>query len=203
MKKYLFILSLLSLLACSESSEKLPYIDLRASDTGKHYTIPSFSFENHDGQQVTNETLKGKIYIADFFFTSCPGICPIMQNQMVRVQKEYIDNPNIVFLSHSLDPENDTKEVLKNYADRLEADTKSWYFVRGSEEETYKMAGQGGYFISAKEDENAPGGIDHSGRFILVDKAGHIRGYYDGTNEGEVDKLIDDLKILLKEYETK
>ena len=124
-----------------------------------------------------------------------------MQNQLIRVQKAYQKNTDIVYLSHSLDPENDTKEVLKNYAERLGADTKTWYFVRGTEEETYRMAGEGGYFISAKEDENAPGGIDHSGGFILVDKAGHIRGYYEGTDEKDVDKLIEDLKILQKQYE--
>lgn len=201
MKTYFFLFIAFTCWACSSSSKKLPYIDLHQTGTGQHYTIPNFSFENHDGKVITNEFLKGKIYIADFFFTSCPGICPIMQNQLIRVQKAYEGNENIVFLSHSLDPENDSKEVLKNYADRLGANTQNWYFVRGTEEQTYKMAGQGGYFISAKADENAPGGIDHSGRFILVDKDGHIRNYYEGTEEEDVDRLINDLKILLKEYE--
>ncbi|MCP4520558.1 MAG: SCO family protein [Cytophagales bacterium] len=199
MKKIIFALALVSLLVSCET-KTLPYIDLRETGTGKHYTIPAFSFENWDGQTITNETLKGKIYVADFFFTSCPGICPVMQNQMARVQKEFEGNPNIYFLSHSLDPDNDSKEVLKSYAERLGADTKSWFFVRGSEEDIYKMAGQGGYFIPVEKNKDAPGGIDHSGRFILVDKSGNIRGkYYEGTDEESVDQLIDDLKTLLEE----
>lgn len=139
----------------------------------------------------------GKIYVADFFFTSCPTICPIMKSQMLRVYEKFKDDERILLLSHSIDPEHDTVEVLKEYASGLGIDAKRWHLVTGAKEEIYDTAYL--YKLAAMEDKNAPGGFIHSGSFTLVDPEGRIRGYYKGTEEEAVDRLIDDIGRLIDE----
>lgn len=209
--KYIFIAGLI--VACNakdqnEAKEKLPILGHKSieevetengitTDTVYH-TIPDFKFIDQDSNWVTNATFDSKVYVADFFFTSCPTICPTMKKQMKRVYEEYLDNDQVAILSHTIDPEYDDVEVLHNFAARLGVKSSKWHFVTGEKEKIYET-GMKGYLVTAGEDESAPGGYIHSGAFILVDKQGRIRGLYDGTVPAEVNELIDDIEILLEE----
>ncbi|GAA4302825.1 SCO family protein [Nibribacter koreensis] len=207
---YVGLLSL-ALAGCQakpEEAKKLPILGSRepkvtmVDGTPKvdtvYHSIPDFAFFNQDSQRVTQETVAGKIYVADFFFTSCPSICPKMKSQMLRVYEKYKDNPNVILLSHSIDPTHDTVAVLKEYAERLGVDSKKWHFLTGDKDTILDMA-QKHYMTSALEDKNAPGGFAHSGAFLLVDGQRHIRGHYDGTMAPDVDKLMKDIDLLLQE----
>ncbi|MDN5203534.1 SCO family protein [Fulvivirgaceae bacterium BMA10] len=170
-------------------------------DTAYH-TIPEFSLVNQDSNVVTNKTLSDKIYVADFFFTSCPSICPIMKTQMLRVYEEFKDDNSFAIVSHSIDPEYDTVALLKDYAERLGVDnSQKWMFLTGDRDEIFEL-GEKGYIVTTKEDEEAPGGYLHSGAFILVDKERRIRGLYDGTKADRVDQLMIDIVKLKEEYQT-
>ena len=200
------------LTGCSgnKTGHKLPYLGHReavekvidgktVTDT-VYQTIPAFSLLDQDSVVIDNQKMSDKIYIADFFFTSCPSICPIMKKQMLRVYEQYKDEPQLAFVAHTIDPKRDTIPALKRYQEKLAVDGNKWHFVYGNRETVYQLA-RDGYMNIAEEDAKAPGGIMHSGYFILVDKAGHIRGAYNGTDEKEVDKLIADIPTLLKEYQ--
>jgi protein SCO1/2 len=165
-----------------------------------YHTIADFTFINQDSIEVSNETFHNKIYIADFFFTTCPTICPIMKTQMLRIYQYYEDNDQVMFLSHTIDPDYDTVALLHNFADRLGVSSSKWHFVTGHKEDIYEI-GQNNYMVTAMEDKNEPGGYLHSGAFILVDRERRIRGLYDGTDEDQVDRLINDIPKLLKEYD--
>ena len=167
-------------------------------DTIPH-TVADFSFVDQDNHPVNNQTFKDRIYVADFFFTSCPTICPIMKTQMLRVYEKFQDNPQVALLSHTIDPEYDNVLVLRDYANRLEVGSGKWYFVTGEKEKIYEI-GQNSYMVTADEDASAPGGYIHSGAFLLVDNERRIRGVYDGTKEDQVDKLMADIGKLLDEY---
>jgi len=162
-----------------------------------YHQIPDFAFVDQDSQQVTQETVAGKIYVADFFFTSCPTICPKMKSQMLRVYEQFRDNPQVLLLSHSIDPEHDTVAVLREYADRLGVQAAKWHFVTGDKDSIYDVAMQ--YLVPAQEDEGVAGGFTHGGHFVLVDEQRRIRGIYDGTQEEAVNKLIKDIPVLLKD----
>ncbi|MBC7387659.1 MAG: SCO family protein [Opitutaceae bacterium] len=170
------------------------------SDTIFH-KIPDFSFLSNSGDTVTQEISRDKIYVADFFFTTCPGICPQMSSQLKRVQEAFIDNPDILILSHTVDPETDTKEVLDAYAKKYKAIPGKWFFMTGEKNKIYDLA-QKGYFISALEDSNYSDAdrFIHSDKLILVDKDKQIRGYYNGTDEKDVDRLILEISVLLDGY---
>lgn len=206
MKSYLPILSLclgiLTLSSCQKKeTAELPYLghnEIVGQDTVKH-TVGDFRFLDQDSTWVTNNTFKNKIYVADFFFTSCPTICPVMHAQMLRLYDTYEDDPEIMFLSHTIDPEHDTVAVLHDYADRLGVKSNKWHFVTGDKEDIYKL-GQTSYIVTADEDASQPGGYIHSGAFLLVDKDRHIRGAYDGTKPEQVDRLMKDIETLKKEY---
>jgi protein SCO1/2 len=161
-----------------------------------YQTIPPFSFTDQDGQTITNETFKDKIYIADFIFLSCQTICPKMNMQMKRLHDEFINDPEVVFLSHSIDPENDTTARLKEYAEANKIKTEKWHLVRGSEDSIYDIATKG-YFSTAYKD--SAGEYVHSGGMLLIDKKQRVRGIYDGTQQYPVDDLIRDIKLLKKE----
>ena len=167
-----------------------------------YHSIKPFSFVDQDSLPITNETYKNKIYVADFFFTSCPSICPVMKVQMLRVYEKYVDNPQVGLLSHSIDPEYDNVAVLKDYAERLEVKSSKWHFVTGDKSEIYDMA-QTSYYVGARENEQAPGGYEHSGAFILVDPERHIRGVYNGTDPESINKLLKDIDTLLQEIAEK
>jgi len=164
-----------------------------------YHTIPAFKFVNQDSSWVTEKTVDNKIYVADFFFTTCPTICPLMKNQMMRVYDKYENNPEVVLLSHSIDPVYDSVRVLKDFADKLGVETEKWHFVTGKKEAIYGL-GEKSYMVTAQEDKNEPGGYIHSGAFILVDKDRRIRGFYDGTVREDVDRLMQDMDILLASY---
>lgn len=168
---------------------------LMVTDTVYH-TIADFEFIDQDSNMVTEDDYEGKVYVADFFFTSCPTICPIMKTQMLRVYEEFEDNDEVLILSHTLDPEYDSVALLHSFAERLGVESPKWRFVTGEKEEIYEL-GQRSYLVTAAEDKYEPGGFLHSGAFILVDKKKRIRGLYDGTKPDQVDKLIHDIEVLL------
>jgi protein SCO1/2 len=197
--------------SCSSDSDKLPILGRReiknVTFEGKvladtiYHTIRDFSFTDQNGEIVTQETFKNKIYVADFFFTTCPTICPIMKTQMLRVYEKFKDNPEIGILSHTIDPKHDSVEVLHEFADRLGLTGDMWHFVTGDQGEIYDI-GQNSYMVTAREDPDEPGGYLHSGAFLLIDKERRIRGIYDGTKEEKVALLMKDIEKLLKEYKT-
>lgn len=159
------------------------------------YTIPAFALLNQDSSQITNSSLKDKVFVADFFFTSCPTICPRMKAQMLRVQKKFAEEDQLMLVSHSIDPEFDQVPILKTYADRLGVKADKWHLLTGDKEDIYKLARS--YMVTALEDSTSPGGYAHSGAFILVDKQQRIRGFYDGTLPDDVNNLMDDIEFLL------
>ncbi len=165
-----------------------------------YHKVPDFSFTTQENEEVTFADFEGKIIVADFFFTTCPTICPIMTKQMTRLQWLLDDAvyEQVHFLSHTVNPKNDTPEVLKAYAEEQGADTRRWTFLTGDQEEIFEQ-GFEGYLLSTQEDEAAPGGFLHSSMFVLVDKERNIRGFYDGTSTKEVDDLVTDIKMLIKE----
>ena len=174
------------------------FLDTESGTDTLYHTIKPFAFVDQDSTMITNATYGGKIYVADFFFTSCPSICPIMKVQMLRVYEEYKDDGTVMLLSHTIDPEYDKVEVLRDYANRMEVNSAKWHFVTGEKPIIYDMA-QTSYYVATRENDRAPGGYEHSGAFILVDNHKRIRGVYDGTKEEAVDKLIADIKTLLIE----
>lgn len=190
------------LYSCSTKKESpLPIFgerEVEGTDTVYH-TIGNFTFFDQDSAAVTNETFKGKIYVADFFFTSCRTICPIMKTQMLRVYDSIQNEPEVLILSHSIDPEYDTVALLHDFAERLGVKSDKWHFVTGNKDDIYKIA-QTGYFATAMEDKSEPDGFIHSGAFLLIDKNQRIRGKYDGTKEEDVNRLLADIQRLKKEY---
>lgn len=197
----------LSLAACKWGGQKhaLPILGNRNAVTktinGKtvtdtvYQTIPVFRFVNQYGDSITNKNLDGKIYVADFFFTSCPSICPVMHRNMLSVYKEFKGESNFRIVSYSIDPKYDSVAVLKKYADKLGISGNTWWFLQGKKDETYKLADS--YLVSRpKEDNTVAGGLVHDGYFILIDKQKRIRGAYDGTQADQVNKLIADIKEL-------
>lgn len=199
--------------SCSPATEKkLPVFgerDVRINEVdGKKvvdtifHTIDNFSFVDQDSTIVTQETFRDKIYVADFFFTSCRTICPIMKTQMLRVYDTLQNNPDVLILSHTIDPEYDTVGLLHDFANRLGVSSDKWHFVTGIKDSIYNLA-QRSYFATAMEDKSEPDGFIHSGAFLLIDKERRIRGKYDGTREEDVNRLIGDITILQKEYESK
>lgn len=183
---------------------RLPYygekeIAPNGNDTIFH-SIPPFSFVNQDGKVITEKDFEGKIYVADYFFTTCPSICPVMATELLRVQEKFAyTNGEVQILSHTVNPENDSVPVLRAYADMVHANTKMWNFVTGDKKQLYDLA-RYGYLVNALEGDGGPDDFIHSEMFILVDKEKHIRGIYDGTNIKSVNDLLDDIKVLLAEY---
>lgn len=177
------------------------------------YSIDDFSFINQDNDTITQDSLTGSIYVANFFFTSCPSICPIMTRNMSYLQDKLSVFPNIRFLSHTVDPENDTPEKLRSYVSLMQQkniniNLSNWDFVTGDKDKLYESAAN--YFVNASVDSLAPGGFLHSEYFILIDKQGRVRsgidrngnavGAYDGTNEVQMKDLINDINVLMAEY---
>ena len=177
------------------------------------YSIDDFSFINQDNDTITKDSLLGSIYVANFFFTSCPTICPTMTRNMSYLQDKLSVYPNIRFLSHTVDPDNDTPEKLVKYVDLMQQkniniDLSNWDFVTGDKDKLYESAAN--YFVNASVDSLAPGGFLHSEYFILIDKQGRVRsgidihgnvvGAYDGTNEVQMKDLINDINVLMAEY---
>jgi protein SCO1/2 len=191
------------LISCSEKKE-LPYLGPKTiqivagkSDTIYH-KIPAFQFLNQDSVWVNERTFNNQIYVADFFFTSCPTICPKMKTQMLRLYERYQKNTSVGLVSYSIDPDFDRPYRLKTYAQKLQIKAPKWNLLTGDKKAIYQL-GEKSYMVTAQEDKNEAGGFVHSGAFILVDKNKHVRGIYDGTKSEEVDHLMEDMETLLKE----
>jgi len=203
MRSLLIVIAVVGLLsACKQKETPLPIFgerEFNGQDTTYH-TIAHFSFVDQDSAAVTNNTFKDKIYVADFFFTTCRTICPIMKTQMKRVYDATANDPNVLILSHTIDPEYDTVGLLHNYANMLQVSSDRWHFVTGVKDSIYKIA-QTSYFVTAREEQAEPDGFIHSGAFLLVDKHQRIRGKYDGTREADVDRLLKDIAKLEEEGE--
>ena len=184
----------------------LPYVGPQTDST--YHSIPDFAFVNQFNDTISQSDYEGIIYLANFVFTTCPTICPVMTYNMRRVQQKMAQYPNFKILSHTVFPEYDTPEVLLEYANKMEADLSNWNFVTGNREDIYSIANS--YFVNVMEDSTAQGGFLHSEYFVLVDKEGRIRardddngnniGVYDGTDDYQVGLLIDDIKVLMAEY---
>ena len=184
----------------------LPYVGPQTDST--YHSIPDFAFVNQFNDTISQSDYEGNIYLANFVFTTCPTICPVMTYNMRRVQQKMEQYPNFMILSHTVFPEYDTPEVLLEYANKMETDLSNWNFVTGNREDIYSIANS--YFVNVMEDSTAQGGFLHSEYFVLVDKEGRIRardddngnniGVYDGTDDYEVGLLIDDIKVLMAEY---
>lgn len=167
------------------------------NDTVFH-KIPAFSFLDQNGNVITNESVQNKICVVDYFFSTCQSICPFMSSELSRVHEAYRSNPEVIILSHTVDPQTDTPEQLLVYASQFNADSKSWKFLTGSKEELYKLARKG-YLLEASEGNGGKEDFIHTQNFALVDGLGHIRGFYDGLDTTEVNNLIRDISILLRE----
>jgi len=163
-----------------------------------YQTIPPFKFVNQYGDSISNKSLNGDIYVVDFFFTTCPSICPIMHRNMLTVYNTFKNTEGFKILSHTIDPKHDSVPVLKKYADRLGVTGNTWWFLQGKKEDIYNIA-EKNYLVAVKQDSTAAGGYIHAGYFVLIDKQKRIRGSYDGTDPKQVDQLIADIKTLQTE----
>jgi protein SCO1/2 len=207
MKKLLLLPLIALAISCGAPSEKtsevaeLPILGERYVDDNQdtvYHSIADFAFVNQVGDTIRKEDMEGKIYVADFFFTTCPTICPVMKKEMLRVYEQFKGEPNFRILSHSIDPTHDTQAVLKDYAEKLGVpDAATWNFLTGDQEKIFEI-GQTSYLTTTMADDMEPGGFLHSGAFLLIDQQGRIRGVYDGTKTEQVDRLLADIPKLLK-----
>jgi len=163
-----------------------------------YHSIQPFKFINQDGKTVDQSIVNGKVYVADFFFTTCQTICPVMSKQLDRVYDAYKDENNLMILSFTVDPETDTAAQLKRYAQSFDANTKRWVFLTGEKPALYDLA-RTGYLLNNEIGTGGPDDFIHTQNFALIDKKGRIRGFYDGTLKEEVDQLIVDARFLLNE----
>jgi protein SCO1/2 len=169
---------------------------------------PAFAFTDQNGETFSSEQLNGKIYVVDFFFTSCPSICPIMTANMTKIHERFAHYEGFEIISLTVDPSRDTPDMLKEYAVNRRIDSPKWHFLTGEKDSLYSVAYK--FLSSAMEDDSAPGGFLHTEYFALIDKEGNMRsreddngniiGVYDGTNSAHINDLIDDIKILIAEY---
>jgi protein SCO1/2 len=170
--------------------------------------VPPFEFTNQEGKLITNSFYGGKVWVVEFFFTTCPTICPKMNESMLKIQNEFYGNQDFGIASFSINPKYDTPQILKEYAKSHGATLKNWNFLTGDQDIIYELANIG-FTLYAGEDSNAEGGFEHSGMFALVDKQGNIRSrldefgnpiaFYDGLDPKGVQQIKEDIKILLKE----
>lgn len=184
-----------------EALREIPFYDpleaglKKSTDPGKHYIVSDFKLINQVGDTITRKNFAGKITVVDFFFVNCQGICPVMNTNLSKVYEAYKGNYKIAFISHTVNPENDSVPVLAAHALKYGADVKQWHFVTGEKTEIYRLARKS-YLVSDTEGDGSKEDFVHSQNFALVDADGHIRGLYDGTEDKEIERLISDLKIL-------
>lgn len=169
---------------------------------GFGHKIGDFAFLNQDGKKISQKDIVGKVFVAEYFFTTCGTICPVMNKQMQRVQTAFKSEKNLKILSFTVNPEVDTVAQMKRYAEEHGANASQWHFLTGTKEKLYHLARNSFFVLKPAEAENlGDAGSDfiHTNNFVLVDKERRIRGYYDGTNPKSVDKLIRDIAVLLGE----
>lgn len=194
--RVLALLLLSLLLSCVSEEKKLPVLSYKIDNNGNeaYYTIDYKNFTNQLGEDFTPQHIKNKVFIANFFFTSCPSICPPMRNQLIDIAKTFKNDDDFLIISHTIDPLNDTISILKNYSEATEIPSDSWQFLRANEENTKTLANQ--YMTNFKPNET---GTDfyHSSYVALVDKNKSIRGFYNILIPTEVVRLKEDIKVLL------
>ena len=177
-------------------------VDSTLQHVKKYHRIADFSLINQNGDTITQENYRNKIYVADFFFTTCPTICPIMTANLVEVQAALASDPEVLLLSHSVTPEIDSVAQLKKYAIEKGVNDAKWNLVTGDKKQIYELARKS--YLAVQEDgDGGPFDMIHTENFILVDKQRRIRGFYDGTKEEEMDRLLTDIEILKKSVEEK
>jgi protein SCO1/2 len=167
----------------------------------KYHKISDFSLTNQNGKVITQKDYENQIYIADFFFTTCPSICPIMTENMFKIQ-EKTENKNVLLISYSVTPEIDSVSQLKKYAIKNGVNDNKWNLLTGDKKEIYDLARKS-YLVAKIDGDGGEFDMIHTENFVLVDKEKRIRGYYDGTNSEEIDKLLNDIKILEDSYKIK
>lgn len=165
--------------------------DEQLKDTVYH-TLPDFSFTDQGGKTISLKEIDTNIIIANFFFASCPDVCPKLNRKVQELYEKTAAVPNLRFISHTVDPDNDSVPVLAEYAKRFHADAQRWHFVTGPKQALYDIAMKG-YLVPVTQEDTT---IDHTQNIILVDPWRHIRGYYDGLNEDEIKRLMDEIKVL-------
>ena len=202
MNYFFLLLTFCGLVAgCSPEKKKLPYlgnVEVVDGDTIYH-NVPDITLIDQDSQVMRLSEQDAKVYLSDFFFTSCPSICPKVTKQMLRLYDRYKEDDRVLLISHTIDQRHDSVTVLKRYAHNLEVDTDKWKFVTGQKDSIFHLADQ--YFVSVVEDPSAPKGFDHSGRIILLDNDRHVRGFAEGTDPESVTaffKVVD--RLLDEEY---
>ena len=175
-------------------------VDSTLLDIRKYHTIADFSLTNQNGNTITQLNYKDKIYIADFFFTTCQTICPIMTDHMVKIQSQILNDDEVMLLSHTVTPDIDSVEQLKRYAIEKGIVDKKWNLVTGDKKQIYDLARKS--YMAVKTFGNGDQyDMIHTENFMLIDKKRQIRGYYDGTKPEDIDRLLNDIKILKKEYQ--
>jgi protein SCO1/2 len=164
-------------------------------------TVANDTFTTQTGEQFVLDSLHDNVYVADFFFASCPSQCPIMAGQLQRVQNAFIKDRNFRIISFSVDPARDSIARLRQYAKAHDAISGRWYFVTAPKEKTYKLANESFHLIAKEDQDDGPNAFIHSEKFTLVDGNGVIRGYYNGLDSGSVNKLMGDIVLVLRESE--
>lgn len=203
-------LLVITIFSACKPERKLPFYGERHAETVKdaagiekidtvYQTIPNWSFLNQDSVMTTNKVTDGKVYVADFFFTSCTTICPTMHRNLMTVYNEFKTNPDVLFISHTIDFKYDKPHILKKYAQKLGVNGQKWQFLYGSKDSVYTLA-EKSYLVAVGEDGAAKDGYIHQGYLVLIDKEKRIRGAYDGTREDQVEQLKKDIPVLLAEY---
>jgi protein SCO1/2 len=184
----------------------LPYLGpvkgVTADGDTIYHTIAPFEFTDQQGHKVSNDDLKGCIYVADFFFASCPDICPRMNANLSVVYDRFKDNPKVKFISFTIDPDHDTTEVLLKYAKQHTTDNSKWYFLRGDKDSIYRLAKES-FLVQAGEGDAKPVSFQHESTLVLVDYNGHIRAKIDGLDPSKMDEMKDAIQLLLTEQKTR
>jgi protein SCO1/2 len=172
-------------------------VDSTVQHVKKYHTIADFRLTNQNGETVTQKDYEDKIYVADFFFTTCQTICPIMTDHMVSIQKELQNDNEVLLLSHTVTPDIDNVAQLKKYALEKGVDDSKWNLVTGDKKEIYELARKS--YLAAKDAPYSEYDLIHTENFVLVDKKKRIRGFYDGTSPADIEKLLEDIKVLKAE----
>jgi len=199
---YMFLTPVKKLPVFNPKDVNQKLVDESLRDKGRGHKIADFNLINQNGKIVTQEDYKDKIYVADFFFTRCMTICPVMSNNIGKLQEVFKNDDDIMFLSHSVTPDIDSVYVLKEYANRMGVIDAKWNITTGDKKHIYELARKS-YFAVLDEGDGGLQDFIHTENFILVDKKRQIRGFYDGTDNDDIQRLIKDIKILQKESRDK
>lgn len=175
-------------------------VDPSLWDVNAGHTVTDFHLTNQLGQEVSQKNLEDKIYVVNFFFTTCASICPKMTKQMKRVQEKFMDNPDVMIVSHSVTPDIDSVEKMASYGEKHNVNPDKWLLLTGDQDHIFEIARKS-YFAVIKGEQGAEKGFVHTENFILIDKEKRIRGYYNGIAKTEVDQMMADIETLMKEYE--